>query len=84
MLDLGEVEELEKVISAGTNLSSILTWKNRSTPHNRMLSMHNFLIFERPDVVPAGMTRTRRDGSEVAQRIMTLARTWEAPADKQT
>jgi hypothetical protein len=79
LIDLGELEELEKVISDGHSLSELLVRKNRAQPHYRMMPMHNYLIFVEPNIVPPGMSPTRKLGSDVAKQIMELAKTWEAP-----
>jgi hypothetical protein len=76
LLDLGEVEQVETGIHTGVRLSALLDRKNKSTPHNRMMSLHNYLIFVEPNTLPAGMSPTRERGSEVAQRILALAQTW--------
>ena len=76
LLDLGEVEQLESGIHAGVRLSALLERKNKSTPHNRMMSLHNYLIQVEPSTLPTGMSPTRERGSEVARRILALAQTW--------
>jgi hypothetical protein len=79
LLDLGELEQLENGLAAGVSLSGLLDRKNRSTPQNRLMSLHNYLYYAEPGILPAGMSPTRQRGSEVARRIMALAHTWAAP-----
>lgn len=76
LLDLGEVEQLENGLHAGVVLSALLERKNNSTAHNRMMSLHNYLIYVEPGTLPAGTSPTRERGSEVAKRIIELAQTW--------
>ncbi len=78
LLDLGEVEQLENGLVAGVSLTQLLQNKNRSTPEHRLMSVHNYLYYVEPDLLPAGMSPTRQRGSDVARGIMELAQTWVA------
>lgn len=80
LLDLGEVEQLETCLRQGISLSGLLDRKNRSTREFRLMPLHNYLIYEEPGTMPAGMSPTRERGSVVAKDIMALAESWrEAP-----
>ena len=82
LLDLGEVEQLEAGLHDGISLSGLLDRKNKSTRHNRMMSLHNYLINVEPSTLPPGMSPTRRRGSEIAKGIIELAQTWIASGDE--
>jgi hypothetical protein len=83
LLDLGEVEQLENGLVAGVSLARLLTNKNNSSREHRLWSLHNYLYYVEPDLLPAGLTPTRQRGGEVALRIMELAKTWVAGAASQ-
>jgi hypothetical protein len=75
LLDLGEVEQLEDGLDAGISLAELLTRKNHSGPVNRLSSLHNYLYYVERDLLPAGMSPTRKRGGDVAKRIMEEAKT---------
>lgn len=78
LLDLGEIEQLERSLHEGLSLSALLDRKNGSTPHNRMMSLHNYLIHVEPGTLVRGPSPTRERGSAIARQILTLAESWMA------
>ncbi|MGA3037429.1 MAG: hypothetical protein ABSE64_08060 [Vulcanimicrobiaceae bacterium] len=83
LLDIGEIEMIERGLQDGLSLSQLLDRKNRTTPHNRFQSLHNYLLNIEPGTLPKGMTLTRQRGSEVAHQILELAKTWTQPKSLQ-
>ena len=76
LLDLGEVEQLENGLTACVSLTKLLDNKNRSSREHRLMSVHNYLYYAEPDLLPAGMSPTRRQGTDLAKIIIDLAHTW--------
>jgi hypothetical protein len=78
LVDLGEVEQLENGLTAGVSLTKLLDNKNRSSREHRLMSLHNYLYYVEPDLLPPGLPPTRQRGGDVAKAIMELAKTWAA------
>ncbi len=76
LVDVGEMESLENELRAGLCLGELLDRKNRSTLQNRMMTINNYLIYIEPQNMRDEPSPTRVRGSEVAQEVARLARTW--------
>ncbi len=75
-LDVGEVESLEARLQLGMRLAELLDRKNKSTPQNRALSLHNYLTVVEPGTYPIRTTPIREKGGDLAKKLMEIATSW--------
>jgi hypothetical protein len=74
ILDVAEVERLESVV-AGNSFGALLDRKNRTRPHDRLQSVHNYLTnVERGLETAENPAYVRADNT--ANRLMEFAKTW--------
>jgi hypothetical protein len=59
LLDVGEVEDLEGRLNPGLRFAELLDRKNKSTPQNRALSLHNYLTVVGRPSSPVGCGQSR-------------------------
>ena len=80
LLDVGEIEDLEGRLVQGLRLAELLDRKNKSTPQNRALSLHNYLTNVEPGTCPIKRSPMRARGGELAKGLMEIARGWTEPS----
>lgn len=75
LLDVGEVEQLEAIASAGHSITGLLDRKNSFIAHNRFQSLHNYLIHSERSMLQEASPALQY-GNDVARRAIELALTW--------